>query len=110
MFVPPARLTALVLLGIKDRETFPLIFYRENCADMAVDETDIDESFIASGRALAITGTHFSTPACMPPAARRLPLRASMACVPCWISTTAPCCGDSPGAAMAKRALLPMKV
>src|SRR5580698_2127335 len=31
------RLTALVLLGIKDRDTFPLIFYRENCADMAVD-------------------------------------------------------------------------
>ena len=29
------RLTALVLLGIEDRETFPLVFYRENCADMA---------------------------------------------------------------------------
>ena len=60
--IDSARLTALVLLGIKDRETFPLIFYRENCADMAVDETDIDESFIASSHALAITGTHFSTP------------------------------------------------
>ena len=56
------RLTALVLLGIKDRDTFPLIFYRENCADMAIDETDIDENFIASSRALAITGTHLSTP------------------------------------------------
>lgn len=56
------RLTALVLLGIKDRETFPLIFYRENCADMAIDEKDIDENFIASSHALAITGTHFSTP------------------------------------------------
>ena len=31
----PARLTALVILGIRDRETFPLIFYREDCADMA---------------------------------------------------------------------------
>ncbi|SHL86040.1 5-dehydro-2-deoxygluconokinase [Rhodanobacter sp. OK091] len=56
------RLTALVLLGIKDRETFPLIFYRENCADMALDESDVDEAFITSSRALAITGTHFSTP------------------------------------------------
>jgi 5-dehydro-2-deoxygluconokinase len=56
------RLTALVLLGIKDRETFPLIFYRENCADMALDEGDVDEAFIASSRALAITGTHFSMP------------------------------------------------
>ena len=29
------RLTALVLLGIRDEDHFPLIFYRENCADMA---------------------------------------------------------------------------
>ncbi|WP_415914201.1 bifunctional 5-dehydro-2-deoxygluconokinase/5-dehydro-2-deoxyphosphogluconate aldolase [Paraburkholderia sp. J12] len=55
------RLTALVLLGIKDRDTFPLIFYREDCADMAVDARDFDEAFIASSRALLITGTHFST-------------------------------------------------
>ncbi|MHC1480043.1 bifunctional 5-dehydro-2-deoxygluconokinase/5-dehydro-2-deoxyphosphogluconate aldolase [Frateuria aurantia] len=59
--VDPQRLTALVILGLKDRETFPLLFYRENCADMAVDESDIDEAFIASARALAITGTHLST-------------------------------------------------
>jgi 5-dehydro-2-deoxygluconokinase len=55
------RLTALVLLGLKDRDTFPLVFYRENCADMAVDEADFDEAFIASSKALLITGTHFST-------------------------------------------------
>ncbi len=55
------RLTALVVLGLKDRDTFPLIFYRENCADMAVDEDDFDEAFIASSKALLITGTHFST-------------------------------------------------
>ncbi|MCP3725943.1 5-dehydro-2-deoxygluconokinase [Paraburkholderia sp. CNPSo 3272] len=55
------RLTALVLLGLKDRDTFPLIFYRENCADMAVDSGDFDEAFIASSKALLITGTHFST-------------------------------------------------
>ncbi|HBT4924955.1 bifunctional 5-dehydro-2-deoxygluconokinase/5-dehydro-2-deoxyphosphogluconate aldolase [Klebsiella pneumoniae] len=56
------RLTALVLLGIKDRDTFPLIFYRENCADMALTPEDIDENYIASSRALAITGTHLSHP------------------------------------------------
>ncbi|MFT0169201.1 bifunctional 5-dehydro-2-deoxygluconokinase/5-dehydro-2-deoxyphosphogluconate aldolase [Paraburkholderia mimosarum] len=55
------RLTALVLLGLKDRDTFPLIFYRENCADMAADAQDFDEAFIASSKALLITGTHFST-------------------------------------------------
>lgn len=57
----PDRLTALVVLGIKDQDTFPLIFYRENCADMAVDESDIDPEMIADSRALLITGTHFST-------------------------------------------------
>jgi 5-dehydro-2-deoxygluconokinase len=56
----PERLTALVLLGIRDQHQFPLIFYRENCADMALDESDIDEAFIASSRAIVATGTHLS--------------------------------------------------
>ena len=30
------RLTALVLLGTRDDRQFPLIFYREDCADMAL--------------------------------------------------------------------------
>lgn len=57
----PDRLTALVILGIRDSEQFPLIFYRENCADMAVGEEDIDPDFIASAKAVLVTGTHFST-------------------------------------------------
>ncbi|MEC8131350.1 MAG: 5-dehydro-2-deoxygluconokinase [Pseudomonadota bacterium] len=57
----PARLTALVILGIRDNEQFPLIFYRENCADMAISEDDIDPDFIASAKAVLVTGTHFST-------------------------------------------------
>lgn len=56
------RLTALVILGIKDKETFPLIFYRDNCADMAITKDDFSEAYIASSRALAITGTHLSNP------------------------------------------------
>jgi 5-dehydro-2-deoxygluconokinase len=60
--VDAERLTALVLLGLKDKDTFPLLFVRENCADMAVDANLIDESFIAKCRSLAITGTHLSTP------------------------------------------------
>ncbi|SAL45549.1 bifunctional 5-dehydro-2-deoxygluconokinase/5-dehydro-2-deoxyphosphogluconate aldolase [Caballeronia telluris] len=59
--IDPDRLTALVLLGIEDRDTFPLVFYRDDCADMAVDESDFDEAYIASAKALLITGTHFST-------------------------------------------------
>ena len=56
------RLTALVILGIKDTETFPLIFYRDNCADMAITADDVNEEYIASARCLAITGTHLSNP------------------------------------------------
>src|SRR5882724_10381713 len=44
--VDPERLTALAILGLKDRDTFPLLFYRENCADMAIDAQAIDEAFI----------------------------------------------------------------
>ncbi|MEC7670457.1 MAG: 5-dehydro-2-deoxygluconokinase, partial [Pseudomonadota bacterium] len=58
----PERLTALVLLGIRDEEQFPLIFYRENCADMALSEDDVDEDFIASSRSVVATGTHLSNP------------------------------------------------
>jgi 5-dehydro-2-deoxygluconokinase len=58
----PERLTALVLLGIRDEKQFPLIFYRENCADMALCEEDIDEDLIASARAVVATGTHLSHP------------------------------------------------
>ena len=58
----PERLTALVLLGIRDEESFPLIFYRENCADMALSEDDVDERFISRARAVVATGTHLSHP------------------------------------------------
>ena len=54
------RLTALVILGIRDDKQFPLIFYRDNCADNALDESDIDEAFIASSRSVVVTGTHFA--------------------------------------------------
>jgi 5-dehydro-2-deoxygluconokinase len=58
----PDRLTALVILGIRDEQQFPLIFYRENCADMALCEDDINEDFIASSRSIIATGTHLSNP------------------------------------------------
>ncbi|WGR63174.1 5-dehydro-2-deoxygluconokinase (plasmid) [Paracoccus ferrooxidans] len=58
----PERLTALVILGIRDEDQFPLIFYRENCADMALSEDDIDEGFIAEARSVLATGTHLSHP------------------------------------------------
>lgn len=57
----PSRPTALVFLAVVDRETAPHIFYRTDCADMALCEEDIDPAFIARARALVVTGTHFST-------------------------------------------------
>jgi 5-dehydro-2-deoxygluconokinase len=56
----PERLTALVLLGIRDEKQFPLIFYRADCADMALSEDDIEEAFISEARSLVATGTHLS--------------------------------------------------
>ena len=56
------RLTGLAILGIRDENTFPLIFYRENCADMGLEPEDFDAEFIGSAGALLVTGTHFSTP------------------------------------------------
>jgi 5-dehydro-2-deoxygluconokinase len=58
----PKRLTALAILGIRDREQFPLLFYRQDCADMALDAADLDAAFIASAKAMLISGTHLSTP------------------------------------------------
>ena len=58
----PERLTALVLLGIRDQEQFPLIFYRENCADMGLAPEDIDPDFIAEARCVLASGTHVSHP------------------------------------------------
>ena len=56
------RLTALVLLAVEAEGVSPMIFYRSDCADMALSEEDVDEAFIASAGAIVVTGTHFSTP------------------------------------------------
>jgi 5-dehydro-2-deoxygluconokinase len=58
----PERLTGLVVLGIEGAGSYPHIFYREHCADMGVNVADFDEQYIASSGALAVTGTHLSTP------------------------------------------------
>lgn len=60
--VDPERLTALAILGIRDPDTFPLIFYRENCADMALTPDDIDPAQIARADAVLVNGTHLSQP------------------------------------------------
>ena len=58
----PDRLTAVAVLGIRSPESFPLIFYRENCADMALTAEDIEPAFLARAGALLVNGTHLSQP------------------------------------------------
>jgi len=62
LFTKPDHLTGLVLLGIDPPDRFPLIFYRENCSDMALTEGDITEEMFQKTKALLITGTHCSNP------------------------------------------------
>lgn len=55
------HLTGLVLLGIKPPSDFPLLFYRNDCADMQLKSEQINFSDLKSAKALLITGTGLST-------------------------------------------------
>jgi len=59
----PEHLTGLVVLGVDPPEHFPLIFYRQNCADMQLQPSDCDKQFFQQSKALLVTGTGFSTSA-----------------------------------------------
>jgi 5-dehydro-2-deoxygluconokinase len=56
----PDRMTGLVVLGTRGDGTFPHIFFRTDCADMATSAEDFDEVYIALSKAVAVTGTHLS--------------------------------------------------
>src|SRR5437588_3600805 len=61
-FIPrkPGRRTSAVLLGIEPPDRFPLVFYRDNCADIALSIDDVLAAPVGSCRALFITGTGLS--------------------------------------------------
>lgn len=56
----PDRMTPYVLLAIRDIDDFPRVFVYGDAADLALEESDVDPHFIASSKALLITGTPFS--------------------------------------------------
>jgi 5-dehydro-2-deoxygluconokinase len=58
----PENLTPYVLLAVRAIEEFPRIFAYGDAADLAVEEGDVDPDFIASAKALLITGTPLSRP------------------------------------------------
>ena len=55
------RLTTLVLLSIRDAQTFPLLYYRKDCADMGLCEADIRPELIADTKAILISGVHLAS-------------------------------------------------
>ena len=56
----PDRRTSAVILTIQPPDRFPLTFYRDNCADIALTVDDVDRAPIADARVLFVTGTGLS--------------------------------------------------
>lgn len=75
--VDPKRLTSLVLQGAYDEDTFSRVLYGENSADSTLEEDDIDETFLASSRAVVVTGSYFACAGAM--AAQRKAIRIARA-------------------------------
>jgi 5-dehydro-2-deoxygluconokinase len=66
-FIPrkPDRRTSAVLLGIEPPDKFPLIYYRDYCADIELTIDDVLAAPVAGSRVLLITGTGLSRePSC----------------------------------------------
>lgn len=61
-FIPrkPGRRTSAVILGIEPPDKFPLVFYRDNCADIELTIEDVLATPIEQSRLLLISGTGLS--------------------------------------------------
>ncbi len=56
----PGYRTSAVVLGIEPPDKFPLIYYRDNCADIELTIDDVIASPIGDSRAVLISGTGLS--------------------------------------------------
>jgi 5-dehydro-2-deoxygluconokinase len=56
----PGRRTSAFLLGIEPPDHFPIVPYRDNCADLELTIDDVVSAPISESRALLITGTGLS--------------------------------------------------
>src|SRR5438046_9586159 len=58
-FIPRklGRRTSAVILGIEPPDKFPLVYYRDNCADIELTIEDVLSAPVAESRALLISGT-----------------------------------------------------
>ncbi|MBA2731983.1 MAG: 5-dehydro-2-deoxygluconokinase [Acidobacteria bacterium] len=61
-FIPrkAGRRTSAVILGIEPPDKFPLVFYRDNCADVELTIDDVLAAPVPESRVLLITGTGLS--------------------------------------------------
>ncbi|MFY9558354.1 MAG: 5-dehydro-2-deoxygluconokinase [Blastocatellia bacterium] len=61
-FIPrkPGRRTSAVILGIEPPDKFPLVYYRDNCADIELTIDDVLSAPISDASALLISGTGLS--------------------------------------------------
>ncbi len=61
-FIPrkPGRRTSAVVMSIQPPDRFPLTFYRDNCADIALSIDDVLQAPVAASRLLFVTGTGLS--------------------------------------------------
>jgi 5-dehydro-2-deoxygluconokinase len=56
----PGHRSSAVVLGIEPPDKFPLVYYRDNCADIELTIDDVLAASIADSRALLISGTGLS--------------------------------------------------
>ena len=56
----PGRRTSAVVLGIEPPDRFPLVYYRDNCADIELTIDDVLAAPETDSRALHISGTGLS--------------------------------------------------
>lgn len=54
------RRSSAVILGIEPPDKFPLVYYRDNCADINIDIDDINDIPFDRSRAILVSGTGFS--------------------------------------------------
>ncbi len=65
-FIPrkPGKLTSLALLGVQPPSDFPLSFYREDPADIYLDQSDVERTPIAGAGAIQVSGNALSRGPC----------------------------------------------